>query len=335
VIFIIVTLLQFRYSDTMFKKLLLAAVAVLATNFLTSAAIARVQLLVPAYFYPSFQGSDWDRMTAAVRSGVPVTAIMNPASGPGTATNSDYVMAVNSFRAAGGKVLGYVPSGYIGQAVNAGSSCQPASGSTYATSDVVACAGLYQSLYSVDGIFVDEMGAPVGGAPEASILSFYQTVYDGIKSVNAAWTVFGNPGVVAPEGLLRTGATGGADSLVTFENFGTLYGAATPPAYAQNYAADRFGNILIETDPAFDFDAALRLAASRNVSYFYATDDKLPNPYDRLPQNWERQVDAVRAFNGQTGSVPEPSAWLMMIAGFGVVGASMRRRTLRSTGFAL
>jgi hypothetical protein len=48
----------------------------------------RQKALVPAYIYPSWSGSDWDKLIAA---GDRVWAIMNPNSGPGTSSNSDYV----------------------------------------------------------------------------------------------------------------------------------------------------------------------------------------------------------------------------------------------------
>ena len=35
-----------------------------------------------------------------------------------------------------------------------------------------------------------------------------------------------------------------------------------------------------------------------------------------------------------TGAVPEPASWAMMVGGFGLVGAAMRRRRAASTGFA-
>jgi hypothetical protein len=305
-------------------SLLFSALAVLAASP-AAAVTTSFEIIVPAYFYPEFSGSDWDRMTAAAASGVPVTAIMNPGSGPGTETNSDYVAAVSKFRSAGGKVLGYVPSGYIGKQVNASASCQPASGNTYTTGDVVACAGLYSSLYDVDGIFVDEMGQPAIGAPVADVLNFYDAVYDGIKAIDASWTITGNPGTEAPEGLLRTGDTGGADSLLTFENRASFFAGATPAPYTADYDASRFGALLLETGADLDLRAALALAASRNIGHIYFTDDLLPNPYDQLPTYWDAEVAAVGDFNA-AGAVPEPASWLMLIIGFAAIGAAMRRR---------
>ena len=39
-------------------------------------------------------------------------------------------------------------------------------------------------------------------------------------------------------------------------------------------------------------------------------------------------------FNFGAGAVPEPAAWAMMIAGFGLVGAAMRRRTKVTVSYA-
>ena len=37
---------------------------------------------------------------------------------------------------------------------------------------------------------------------------------------------------------------------------------------------------------------------------------------------------------GSTGAVPEPAAWAMMLAGFGLVGAAMRRRSTTTVTYA-
>jgi len=67
-----------------------------------------VNILLPAYFYPfsNLNQSFWDEMTAAAGQ-VGITAIVNPNSGPGTSVNPDYTTAVDAFRAAGGRVVGY------------------------------------------------------------------------------------------------------------------------------------------------------------------------------------------------------------------------------------
>src|SRR5438270_9908394 len=74
--------------------------------------VSEVTVLVPAYFYPTWwSGSPWDDLNAAAAR-IPVEAIMNPNSGPDTAANSDYRHAVDALQAAGGRVIGYVATGY-------------------------------------------------------------------------------------------------------------------------------------------------------------------------------------------------------------------------------
>ena len=284
----------------------------------TQASVAApIDIVVPAYFYPSFSGSDWDRLTSAAQSGVAITAIMNPGSGPGIASNSDYVSAVGRFRAAGGKVLGYIPSGYLGDAVNAGSTCQPASGSNYSVTDIVTCAARYQAYYAIDGIFVDEFGKPAGGASDAAVLGFYQQIYTGLTNVNASWQIVGNAGTDPVQGLLRSGASGSANRLVTFENDGAAFAAASSAAWTQTGSSQPFIQILYNVSATADLNALVAQVAARNVSGLYITDDVLPNPYDTLPIYWDRLLGAVKDFNATqiNAAVPVPGSAALLIAG--------------------
>jgi hypothetical protein len=43
------------------------------------------------------------------------------------------------------------------------------------------------------------------------------------------------------------------------------------------------------------------------------------------------RIDNIR-YSAFTNRIPEPAVWMMMIAGFGMVGAAMRRRAPRSAG---
>jgi Spherulation-specific family 4 len=304
------------------------AVAVIAACVCgISGQAAPLDIVVPAYFYPSFSGSAWDQLTVAASSGVRVTAIVNPGSGPGTARNTDYVRAINNFRAAGGVVLGYVPSGYLGNQIEPTSTCQPSGGAAaYAVSDIVSCAARYGQYYTVDGIFVDEFGAPSTGATTAQVLGFYTQVYDGLKGVNAGWSIVGNPGQAADAALLRSGASGGADRLVTFENQASAFAGATQnPALAAVSPQSLINIVYGVTDPAL-LDGLIAQIAARNVGGIFLTDDILPNPYDTLPAYFAAQVAAVQRFNVQQ-AVPEPAAaGLVML---GMCGIGLARRHLR------
>ena len=69
------------------------------------------RMFIPAYFYPGPDpGSLWNQAT----SGSPIVEIMvmNPASGPGTSQDQNYVNSVMNSFSAGIKVLGYVDTNY-------------------------------------------------------------------------------------------------------------------------------------------------------------------------------------------------------------------------------
>ncbi|MEQ1742315.1 MAG: spherulation-specific family 4 protein [Candidatus Nitrotoga sp.] len=245
-----------------------------------------VNILLPAYFYPSSDSNQsfWDEMTAAAGQ-VSITAIMNPDSGPGLSVNSDYTTAVDAFRAAGGKVVGYAHTSY-------GARSQ---------ADVLSAVASYSSFYNIDGIFLDEMSNTSGD------LAYYQSLYNSIKSTNPGYRIFGNPGTNTLESYLTA-----ADVLVTFENQ-TGYDAFTPDTWTSNYTADHFAHLLYNVTDETAMLANVALAADRNVGYLYITDDTLPNPWDTLPHYWDAEVSAVSA-------ISEPSSGLLLLAGLGLIG---------------
>ena len=208
---------------------------------------------------------------------------MNPASGSGSVQNSDYVAAVNGFRAAGGKVIGYVATGY-------GARSQ---------ADVLTEVTNYQSFYNVDGIFLDEMSNQAGD------LGYYQAVYNNIKGLNNAYKVFGNAGTNTLEAYLTA-----ADVLITFENQ-TGYEAYVPDTWTKNYTADRFAHLMYNVGSPSSMLYYIALAEQRNVGYVYVTDDNnsnpnsANNPWDTLPSYWEQEV-SVKA------TPLPPSAWLLL-----------------------
>lgn len=259
---------------------------------------AAINLLVPAYFYPSFGGSAWNTLIAAAQAGTPVTAIMNPGSGAGLAPNSDYVTAVNALRAAGGKVLGYVPTGYGGAAVNATSTCQPASGTTYTATDVLNCAARYKLWYAVDGVFLDEFSSTTASATPAT-LAFYQQIYAGLKGSNGFapdWIVVGNPGSETVADYFEDAGGPTADTLVVFENSAT-YAGYTPAAWQADYPASAFAHLIHSESSGINAAQFVALAASRNARYLFVTDDVLPNPWDTLPAYFAALTQAVRDYN--------------------------------------
>ncbi|MGD9633252.1 MAG: spherulation-specific family 4 protein [Pirellulales bacterium] len=241
------------------------------------AAAAKLDIVVPAYFYPS-GGSDWPKLNAAAAK-VPLTAIMNPGNGPGNNVDSNYTSVVNSLRAAGGHVIGYVYSSYTQRSLQV----------------VLNDVDKYDALYNVDGIFVDEM---LNTGP-AEKLDYYKAIYDHVKAIDPTWQVMGNPGTNTLEPYL-TWPT--ADRLMVFENVGSAYPGHTVSPWNYNYDRSRFVH-LVHTEPSSaNMLADLQRAIANNAGGIYVTDDVLNNPWDRVPTYWNALVEAVAAINADYNS---------------------------------
>lgn len=296
-----------------------------------------LELIVPAYFYPSFSGSAWDQLTAQAAAGTPITAIMNPGSGPGAAVNSDYTAAITAFRAAGGKVLGYVPTGYAGASVNAGASCQPAVGTTYTVSDVTACAQQYKTFYSVDGIFLDEFTNTTGIVE----LNFYRQIYQNLKGaagIDPTWRIMGNPGTSVPPEYFASGQLT-ADTIVSFEQTAANYVSYAPAPGAATGSPSQFAHLVYNVADPLQAQAFVARVSSLGVGFIFVTNDNFCqgaalctnansdfNPWDTLPRYWNELNAQVRAINAADNGVPTPAPFLAFALGLSILGVRFRRK---------
>ena len=247
----------------------LSTLALAFISIAVNLSAAPLGIMVPAYFQP---GPLWTSLNSAAGR-VPLTAIMNPNNGPGTAQDANYVAAVNSLRAAGGKVIGYVYTSY---------SARP-------LAQVEADIDLYLAWYSVDGLFVDEMTNDT----DAGHLAYYAALEQYIKSKSANLTVTGNPGTNTVEDYLTGKA---ADTLVIFES-GSGYPASAPSGWVTAHLARQFVNLLYNISTAATMTSDIDLAVSRNAGWVYVTNDNGANPWDTLPAYWENEVSYVEALN--------------------------------------
>lgn len=246
--------------------------------FFPAPAHAGLEILVPAYFYP-VPGSPWNQLIADAPR-VPITAILNPGSGPGTFQDLTYVSTVNAFRAAGGRILAYVPTTY---------GARPAAA-------IKADVDTYRAWYAIDGVFLDE--TPSDNLP--AHLDYYADIYQFIKGRNAGYRVVMNPGTNAAEEYLSRPC---ADALVLYEN-GTGYDSYHTDGYVYRYGRDRVAHLLYDVAGAAAMNARVDQALSRNVGLLFITDDVLvPNPWDTLPAYWAAEVNRVIALN--VSAVPE------------------------------
>jgi len=283
-----------QVSGSLGRALVLAVSLLAATNAIPSQARAddQVTALVPAYFYPSYMGSPWDALTTAAQT-IPIEAIMNPDSGPGPGPISDYQNAVNNLQAAGGKVIGYVATGYGARTL----------------SDVLTDVQSYLTWYNVDGIFLDEMGNSDGDLD-------YVALYNAIKALGQPLCknlhVVGNPGIPFAQVEAYLAA---ADTLNIFEgpltnsdptqaSF-TLYPKRGPytglPLWFESVPSSQIANIVYEVPTDWQAGLTLLKALRYNAGYVYITDGVLPNPYIGLPSYWEEEVEAIGLINALLG----------------------------------
>lgn len=281
---------------------------------------APMNILVPAYANPCCGGGPgmWSSLisnAASADRNYDLHAIFNPASGPGPARDPNYLDGAGNgplrdFRLAGGIVDGYVATGNASRSI----------------ADVKADINAYLTgTYSgfVDGIFFDEMSNDLAN------VGYYRQLHDYVQSVRPGTHTFGNAGttfVSNPSGQSAYSASdyvGALDTLVTFENTGAAYaGAYTSFAYLEGLDSRKIAHI-VHSQANWD-SSLIGLASARGAGYLYVTDDSMPNPYDRMTGAWPQLTAGVSAFNASP--VPEPSAYLLMLAALGLMWYRFRGR---------
>jgi Spherulation-specific family 4 len=275
-------------------------VGVACAGLMGSPTCARGDLgvLVPSYFYPGTGGpggvgDGWAAMTAAA-SKISVTAILNPASGPGS-YDPTYAAAMTNLENAGGHVVAYVYTD------NGNATLATVEGeiSTYISQ--------YGSL--INGFFLDGMFIT------PSTLSYYQSLDSYIKGRNASYTVIGNPGQPFLNGVSPSDYLSTADVFNIFEGPNTAPSPGAPGFddypygvnWFQSYPSNRFSNVIYDVPTSTAMVADLSKAVQLNAGYVYITDQTGGNPYSQLPSYWDQEVAAIAA-------VPEPGGLTKIVS---------------------
>jgi hypothetical protein len=123
-----------------------------------------------------------------------------------------------------------------------------------------------------------------------------------------------------------TGLTAGQDYVLSFEDVSSLIFGATPfsvSAFGVNLATYGGGEVPTGSfaTQTLDFTAS---ASSGSIDFIGGLEGN----------NSLTAIDNLTVSTGSSGSAaPEPDAWLMMIAGFGGIGAGLRYRRRNATAF--
>jgi Spherulation-specific family 4 len=245
----------------------------------TSNRNSKLQILLPLYIYPNWYDKNkyaWKQVIAAAKK-VPIVAIINPNSGPNNAPpNTDYQQGIKDLHQAGVKIVGYVPSNYSSRDIQS----------------VKTDIDLYAKYFKVDGIFIDEAASSIEKA------SYYQQLYQYIKSKSIAYKVIINPGVNLDETYIKQGV---ADIIITFENYQKNWNSYTVAKYQKNYPAQKFAALVHTTANRKLMRSTLDRAIKNNLGYIYITDDSTntpnKNPWDTLPEYWQAEVNYIHQLN--------------------------------------
>jgi hypothetical protein len=247
--------------QTVLAALILVAVAAcgpLAPDGKEIATPSLVQsVAVPSYFYP---GRLWTRLeTGAPTVGL---AIINPSSGPSDVLDPNYVNQVNSTKATGITVLGYVHTNYASKS----------------RADVEAEVDRYDDWYGVDGIFFDDV------TDDCATVGYYRDLHDYVKAKASGATVVLNPGTNTGECFMTAG-----DILVTFEDSYDAYQGWQPSGWETKYPANRFWHLILNTSRT-NLPSAIAKSKSHNIGWILVTDDSGANPWDSLPSYWSQEL---------------------------------------------
>jgi hypothetical protein len=231
-----------------------------------------LQVLLPAYFYPAAGGlKHWENLLTAAGM-IPITAIVNPASGPGKAVDPNYTKVVQQAAKAGVRLVGYVSTRYGKRSL----------------ADVRADMTLWLKFHpELQGFFLDEQAS----SPE--FVDHYVALYEHArKTVKEAFVVT-NPGTLCSREFFTRPA---ADLICLFENEKGFDGF-TRPAWSEKLPADRFAALPHTAAGAERMRSLIRQAVEKKFGFAYVTDAGLPNPWDRLPTYWDDEVAAIAAAN--------------------------------------
>lgn len=241
----------------------------------------RTGMLIPLYVYPAniHTNSAYNRLIELKleHPGVPVCAIVNPASGPGAERDANYVKAIDRLHGAGIVVVGYVSTEYAKRP----------------RADVEQDITRWGELYPrVNGLFLDEMTNDVREAGTAHIAHYAALTRAGHAA--GYWPVIANPGAATPGDYFDAPA---ADVIVIHEGNGFPDKTALRGDYFggnADYPPFRRAG-LVHSWESWDDEQFRTLC--KYVRWVYVTDDidttPADNPWDRLSAHIETMFQAL------------------------------------------
>ena len=222
------------------------------------------RLAVPAYFNPRYDPAGWQHLA---RLGPALSfAILNPDSGPGRTADPAYYAPTAAVQAAGGRVIGYVDTGYGSRPL----------------ASVLADLMRYQSWYGLRGAFLDQVSSG------RDHLKHYRCLTHAARRAGFEFLVL-NPGVTPDPGYAEL-----TDIVVTFEGPWLAYRDHTAAHWVTDHPPERFCH-LVHSTPLEDLAEAHEATCEHHVGAFYVTEQSGANPWGSLSAQLTRAAAAPHA----------------------------------------
>lgn len=233
-----------------------------------------IRILVPAYFYPAGEGlAAWKKMIASAAQ-TPITAIVNPGSGPGKRIDPAYVEVFRLAKPSKIRLIGYVTLSYARRPIAA------------VKADIDSWLQFYPEIA---GIFFDEQPS------QADQANFAREAFAYARQNIAQGAIFSNPGVPCAREYFDSPTLPTICVFEHKEGFEKLQ----LPAWTRELPRDRVLILLYEVPHATAMREKLRSILQHRAGCLYLTNRTGGNPWDGLPTYWDEEVTAVKRSNEQ------------------------------------
>lgn len=233
-------------------------------------------------------------------------------------------------------------SGAIGSAI-LGIDFRPATGELFAL-------GGNSQLYTINTSTgaATTVGGPIAGLSGSNFGFDFNPTVDRIRLVSdSGQNLRLNPatGTIAATDTAYTYAGGGTPTITAVGYTNSVAGATTTTLYGIDYTLNTLaligspngGQITTVGGLGFDVDADASLDITSGGQAFLSSGFGFYSVnLTTGAATFVGQTDGLRniAVAGATPAVPEPATWAMMIAGFGMIGGTLRRRNATRVNFA-
>lgn len=235
--------------------------------------VNKTPLLIPAYFFDRLL---WSLILPAHTPAH--TLIVNVQTGPGVfpsgatpvpdpAWHKEFASAT----ANGHTLLGYVDTNYGIKTVAA----------------VQAEVVLWNTLYGIQNIFFDRVGAPIGSTTSTSntILAYYTTLVNAIRAKMLTARIVLNCGTIPLAAYFQIDSL---TEIIVFEDTWAAYQTTNFPAWMNSYWSR--SHIIVNTAPFTALASVHNFVGSNNLAGYFVTDQTTANYALSLPSYWGAEL---------------------------------------------